>query len=94
MRWFVLHACLLLSACSVSTAQTWWSTGRLVNKPHLHMGVRPQMSCGPTSCDGVGVTLQVSTDLVSALPDNSDFGLISQRSYDLNIKIPGSAIRS
>jgi hypothetical protein len=52
-RSFLVIAALLLSSCA-----TWASTGRVVNDPCLHVGVRP-------ASDAVGdyaVTVQVTTD--------------------------------
>lgn len=51
----------ILLPCTAACA-TWTSTRSLYRSPCVHVGVRPASTCGPAGCDGVGATVQVSTD--------------------------------
>lgn len=42
------------------TGCAWATSGRVIDHPCLHVGVRPAAECGLGGCDGAGMTLRVS----------------------------------
>jgi hypothetical protein len=61
---------LLLLSLTTSCAglQAPWKDGRILKTDKVRVGLRPAMSCGQVSCDGVGLTLQVSVDILPPYP--------------------------